>query len=515
MSERRSSLFLHVLLKSLLQGLAWAGLAAWKSEAGSFLGGFLLVWGSVFFVVSLLWNLLLWPLARALSERVSLRAPRFIWGTIEGALGAALLLGFLPVARSLGDVARPVIAVVTGLAWLLPGTSKGRLWVAVALPFGFVALLTALDPEGSYAERYTESVLDATRLPPGVAHAVEDPRALDRLGRARALAWSFIETHPPEALRWSWEEAVAALGVLSYGRVAEDSAAVAWVEEWLDAHVEHAAEETLWADAAAPVLLWLELDSAAVQLERVDRYVREEAPRTSRGVLSHAGALGGGLLPPMAWVDSLFMHGLYLNRRGAAWALEESETLGRGMVAGLLDPDAGLFRHAAFDLGPVELVVPVEDCFWARGNAWALYYLVDYRLACEAAGREPHPELVGALEAMLAAVLAAQDPESGLWPGDLSQTRASSPPETSSSALLACGLRRAFRAGLAGERALAASERAEQALLGFLDQVAGRARLRGTSTGTHPGFRAYYEAVPRAENVGHGVGAQLLLWTTE
>jgi len=322
---------------------------------------------------------------------------------------------------------------------------------------------------------------------------------------ARAIAHTFMREHPPERLRWSWEEAVAVEGLLACGRRANDPAPLAYARAWVDAHEREALTVALWADAAAPAATALALLRTPLArprdvriAARVDAYVRRGAKRTRGGALSHTGDLLGGTLPAQAWVDSLFMHGVYLNRRGRRepWARVEARRLGLAVTRALGDPETGLFRHAAIDLpGGGLLRLPAERCFWARGNGWAAFFLTDVA---------PAPELAVARDRLLAAVVAAQDPATGLWRTDLlGGASDDNPLETSASALFIAALARAGRSpeavarGLAGIRARVRRERAG-------------AVVTGTSLGTTPGTRAQYRLVPLGDDAPHGVGAVLL-----
>lgn len=519
----------HLILRALLGGLALAGLAACSSGVElphvlPFLG----FWAAFFSLLLGLAGLLSLP-AGVVVARALPRARRGIWGCGEGLLTGLLLGLFVPVVRALGVWAAPACGLAGLLAWQLFPPARDRQTapartrlLAASLPMLLVwGGLGLWNPEGRYARRYQENLLPPN-MAAGAPHVVHAPAGVADSLLARAVAHTFMEVHPPAQLRWSWEEAVAVAGLQAYGRASGDSLAFAYTRAWIDGHREQALAEPLWADAGAPFLAVLELPPAyqrpgdTLLLARLERYLRREAPRTTRGIYSHAGLLLGGWLPPAAWVDSLVMHGLPLNRWGAAWAWQEAETLGSSMLAALQDQDTGLLRHAAFELAGGELLVPIEDMFWARGNAWALLFLVDHLQRAGTEGRPQSTELRGACQRLAAGLLACQDAESGLWRSDLTGPAAGNLPESSASALIACALERAAAAGLLeAEPARAAAARARLALRGLLQWQQGRPVLPQTSTGTHPGFRGYYRAVPMASNVSHGVGALLLLLCPE
>ncbi len=399
------------------------------------------------------------------------------------------------------------------------------MWAVLALlpVLGFLVY----NPEGRYEERYEESRLKPSDLAVPPPFPGRDPSTLTDLEVAHALASTWMRTHSPEKMRWSWEEAVALEGVFMYGRLAGEERAVRFVRRWIDAHREEALQTPLWSDAIVPFGLVLALQDALPRpgdrplLDRAEAYLRREAPRTREHVPSHTGHLAGGWLPAQAWADSLFMCGVPLNRiferTGQNWAWEESRRLALGMARSLRDPATGLYRHASFDLGPLQLVLPVEKCFWARANGWALYFLVDAQIARRSQGQPLDPELQFLLDSLARAFLKEQDQETGLWRTDLAGggSEPVNPFETSASALAVAALRRGWRSGILADLdgVEGAIEVGLRGLRSRIDWRRGHPVLLGTSVGTHPGFRAYYRKIRTDENVGHGVGAMLLALT--
>jgi unsaturated rhamnogalacturonyl hydrolase len=507
------SALLGAVLRAL--GAALAALVASGVESGAALT-FLPLWTAIFFV-----SLALAAPIEAFLTRRFLGPPaggRGVRTAGRGALGGALAFVFvwarLPIARALGPLGALGAALGGAVAALLFPWRRDEPALPVAsapalLLAAYAAAYVAIDPAAR--ERYAANRLDETALAAPPPFPGRDPATLSDLEIATALARTFVRTHPPARLRWSWEEAVAVDGLLAEARRTGDSGPREYARAWIDAHLAEALEGPLWADAAAPAAAVLAVGGDARIVERVDRYVREEAPRTRAGAISHPGLLARGLLPRQAWVDSLYMHGIYLDRRGASWALDEAARLGRAMAASLRDPESGLFRHAAVDVGPLTVRLPVERTFWARGNGWALYFAVDHAIARK--GPPPWD-----LEPALASLLAAQDPASGLWRTDLlGPAEPANPLETSASALFVAALRRGRAAGLFAKDARidAAIARGLAGLRARIRWDRGHPSVVGVSTGTHPGFRAYYRAVPQDENVAHGVGAVLLALTAE
>ncbi len=508
-------------LLALGRGGALAG-AAWIASGAPAPGPtFVATWTVAFAAALALLALLEQPLWEALGARLGSRPRAAAFGATLSLAQLAGLAWLWSPLRSLGGWGPLGVAAAGGLVGaLLPprGATRPRLaWVSAALLVALATALAGVDPEGRYRTRYAENRLGPAELAAPPPFPGRDPATLSDLEVAEALAHTWMRTHPAARLRWSWEEAVALEGLLAYGRASGDPAPAAYAREWVEAHGAAALSEPLWADAAAPAATALVVAGALhPAVDRVARYVREDAPRTRRGALSHTGLLGGGLLPPQAWVDSLFMHGVFLHRLartpGGEWAAEEALRLGRAAVAALQDEVSGLFRHAEVEVGPLAVRLPVEPLFWARGNGWAAWFLVDALETRRALGLPLDPTLGAALDRLAAAVLGAQD-EGGLWRTDLLGPReATNPLETSASALFVAALQRAHAAGLRTPTP-GDVERLARARAALREQVVwreGHPVLVGTSTGTDPLWSAAYRAVSADENVGHGVGAVLL-----
>ncbi|MHC4392594.1 MAG: glycoside hydrolase family 88 protein [Planctomycetota bacterium] len=525
-------------------GAALVALVLSDVESG-YRASFLLIWTLIFCLAHLPLGLLELPLCRRLAgafETGRARARLFAITTLFGVLVGMTFWARAPAFACLGllGVGASALtgALFAALLGLSPQPEPRRLRVGGWLAsFALVAVLLGLcilDPNARYERRYDDAARGAQALqratPTGVAlPATLGPPSVD-MALARAVADGFLGMHPdPAALRFSWEETVALVGALAYAERAEDERVYDFAERWVAAHAAELVESrALLPDACAPAIIALELlragrggTPAQAVVDRVVRYVREEAPRTREGALSHAGRVAFGLVPPQAWVDSLFMHGVFFNRLAtktddgelARWALAESRQLALAMRTHLVDPATGLFRHAYVDLGWFGgFALPVEPCFWARGNAWALYYLADYEAACRASGA-PIDDGLSRLTEDLAEALVARQTDAGLWATGLSgevQPRRN-PIETGGSALMTAGLARARNGSSASpSRYAEAVDRARGGLRTRLRLHGSLAFVLGTSVGTHPGFRHYYRSIPLREHVGHGIGGMLL-----
>ena len=139
--------------------------------------------------------------------------------------------------------------------------------------------------------------------------------------------------------------------------------------------------------------------------------------------------------------------------------------------------------------------------FWGRGNGWVTAVGYDYlRLRAELGGSDPGAEDI--LARQVEAIVAAQDPDSGLWwtvldrPGETYL-------ETSASALFATGLARGRRAGFLGDEVRPVIE---AALAGIATQIEADGTVTGTSGPTTVGTFDDYAAVVVEDDIPYGAG---------
>ena len=148
------------------------------------------------------------------------------------------------------------------------------------------------------------------------------------------------------------------------------------------------------------------------------------------------------------------------------------------------------------------------DVYWARGNGWVTAAGYEY-LAARSARGESDPEVEQILARQAEAVLAAQDPESGLWWTVLNRPLETYL-ETSASALFAAGLARGRRAGLLGSEVLPVIEAANAGVTArLLDDGQGPV-VSGTSGPTGVGGFDDYAAVEQVDGIHYGTGAVIL-----
>lgn len=388
----------------------------------------------------------------------------------------------------------------TSLAWLR--------WAV-----GLVALALGLrcGDERPVASELTAAPFDyCDGVPPDAAcYAARRDPASDRITLARAIADRFIDEHPIAELDWDWEEAVLMLGIAELHRVTDDPRYLDYYRDWLDEHIAAGVDITT-SDSCAPALL-----AALVALDGhqgphrslVDDaldYLDHRALRTPTGGLHHLGV--HGQLGVSLWADSLFMFGGLLTRWGEAQEPARLTMMGEQLMvfADALQGTDGLLAHAS---GWALTHDPTVR--WARGNGWVSVAGHDYLRARRIRGEED-PPVAAALASQRAALLAAQDPSSGLWWTVLDRPGATHL-ETSASALITYALARGFRYGQVDDGALPAIDRAIAGLrTRILDDPEGRPVVTGVSGPTLPGTFDSYAAVPLVDDRPYGVGAVLL-----
>ncbi|WP_437600975.1 glycoside hydrolase family 88 protein [Sorangium sp. So ce590] len=352
---------------------------------------------------------------------------------------------------------------------------------------------------------------------PGAACTPTSPSAEDAFARerapgsesialARAVADRWIAEHPAESLLWDWGEGTVMLSLVELYRVTQHAPYRDYYRRYIDRHIEYGYEITT-SDRCPPATaaLALHAESCAASYEKIVtdvlRYLYEEARRTEQGGISHLGV--SPLFEPTLWVDSLFMFGNVLIRAGDARALDEFSNQ-FDIFASLLQDGPGLFRHAYNWATPQD-----PDVYWARGNAWVTAAGYEY-LRVRAARGERDESVAASLDRQVAAVLAAQDPGTGLWwtildrPGEIYL-------ETSATALFAAGLARGLRHGFLDDAVRPAIDSAMAGVRSRIQEDAsGRPVVTGISGPTTVGRLDDYAEVELGDDISYGVGAVVL-----
>jgi len=323
---------------------------------------------------------------------------------------------------------------------------------------------------------------------------------------ATAIAERWMGEHPADTLRWDWVDAILVYSFMELWRVTGDAALLDYAQSWLERHVE-AGYEIEWSDHCPPMLaaqtLWLERrDPAFLRIvEDVLSYYRV-VPRTEAGGVGHLGHLGR--TNPTQWLDSLMMVAVPLALWGErtnapAWI---EEAAGQALIfAETMQDDSGWLVHASSG-------TQTPDTFWARGNGWVMLAWHEILRVYRVRG-ESNPELEAVTEQLTDAILAAQDPDTGLFwtvvnrPGDTYL-------ETSSTALFAYGLARGLRYGYRDD---GVRDAIAAAMAGIMTQIADGPDgpvVSGISGPTSVGTYDYYAGVEVEDDLPYGLGAVIL-----
>jgi unsaturated rhamnogalacturonyl hydrolase len=330
-----------------------------------------------------------------------------------------------------------------------------------------------------------------------------DP-ASPSIARARSIADRYMRVHPATSMAFDWGEGVLMLSLVDLYRVTGDTALRDYVAAWLDHHIAVGYVDTLTASdrcppAASALALYAE-NCRADYREMVDRtlhYLYEEALRDGEGGINHLGTVD--LFGVTLWLDSLFMFGTVLTRWGAYAAddraLDEQEHQIE-LFASHLQDAGGLLLHA-FNWGGQD-----PNVFWARGNSWVTAAAYEYL------GVRPDEEIRTIANAQASALVALQDPATGLWwtvlnrPGETYL-------ETSASALFAAGLARGYRVGALDAAVLPNITLALQGIESRLVDQDGPV-VTGISGPTTVGDFDHYASIELGDDIHYGVGAVIL-----
>jgi len=348
------------------------------------------------------------------------------------------------------------------------------------------------------------------QAPDAACYASKRDPSSDNVALARAIADKQIEEHTPDTLTWDWGESVMLVGFHELYRVTGDAKYRDYYKSYIDHHVE-AGYEMDSSDTSAPARLALELhvetgeQKYAQVVDDFETYIHERALRTDYGGINHLGT--EDLFGISIWVDSLFMFGGVLIRLGET--RDDSRALGlfaeqHQIFTDVLQEAPGWYRHADGWPG-----AQTPDVYWGRGNGWVTVAGYDYLRLLSLRG-ESDEHARAALEEQAAAVVAAQDADTGLYWTVLNRP-GESYLETSAPALFAYGLARAYRYGLQDGSVLPTIERAMVGVKARIEEDdQGRPVVTGVSSPTTVGTFDYYAELSTTDDISYGLGSVIL-----
>jgi unsaturated rhamnogalacturonyl hydrolase len=344
-----------------------------------------------------------------------------------------------------------------------------------------------------------------------------EPAPHDTLGGAQTLADQAQDRWRAGEIGFDWVDTVLAYGMHRLHATTEAPQWQAYYRIWQTTAVGDL-PDMLSSDSMSPATLAsiLMVEDSSIDLtvttDAAHAYL-DAVQRTDEGAIAHWGEdhpLFGDTR--QVWIDSMFMWGIFLlsefertgDRAHVERFVEQYE-----LFSDLCRSDANLYHHAYDD--ETDSHIPVEEAFWARGNAWVLIAGAELlaRLPDDPAADTIRPLFLSHVDATLAV-----QADSGRWLTVMNSPRGDDPgnyEETSATALIGYALARAYRAGALDDDVLPGIQAALEGLAGrVVEEPDGHLTLQGTSFGTNPGEYEDYLAVPLLDDQIVGVGAAIM-----
>ncbi|MCQ6563123.1 glycoside hydrolase family 88 protein [Paenibacillus mendelii] len=281
--------------------------------------------------------------------------------------------------------------------------------------------------------------------------------------------------------QWDWVPGVGINAIHSYGVSSEREDVKQFVAAWLERNGRKA-ERVKVINAMAPFVIFPDMfrltgdDGYKQTAVRIADWMIHEAPRTRERAFEHT-VTENASFPEQVWADTIFMAVLFLARTAR---LTERTDYAEEAVNQLLvhmrllqDPATGILFHG-WNCGTGN---HMSGARWTRGNGWVVIGMPE--ILGELNGLVELPDELFERYRKLADGLLHYQTADGLWHTVMDQPYFYQ--ETSGSAAIACGLRKAVRSGL-----LDASYRmaAERGLEGVMRKIAYNGEVTGVSSGT-------------------------------
>jgi unsaturated rhamnogalacturonyl hydrolase len=325
--------------------------------------------------------------------------------------------------------------------------------------------------------------------------------------------------------RWEYSRALYLWGQYLVWKRTRDPRHFNYVKTWVDSHISSSGS----IDTSIPRLDNILPGNLAIAMYRETGQARYKAgadtvrrrfnsyPRSSDGGFLHQtkSSMKGEL-----WADGLYMAVPFLARYGTTFndAAYTNDEIAKQLVVytSHLESPAGLVYHAWDQDGSASWAGTGNHSpeFWCRAVGWYGMALVETIETLP----PTHPrraELIGNLQALVAALARYQDPVSGRWfqimdKGSLSNNWT----ETSCSSMHTYTVSRAVQLGYVDARYASV---AQKGFRGVLEKISvgsdGRTNLRDICEGTDAGSSvSYYLGRPRSTNDMHGLGAFLIMY---
>ena len=336
--------------------------------------------------------------------------------------------------------------------------------------------------------------------------------------------------------KWTYEEGVLLDGMMAEWRVTGDGRYFRYVKETVDPHlvgdasgvtpIEGYAAEAHSLDnvKTGQALLTMYRVTQDAKYYRAAKYIRDQL-RTQKRTAS-GGFWHKEIYPNQMWLDGAYMAGPFLAEYGATFQEpEDFDEVAHELLlmdAKMRDPKTGLMLHGwdeSKQMPWADKRTGLSPEVWARAMGWYAMALVDV-LDWMPAGHPQRGALVAAFSRTAAAVVKAQDAESGLWWQVMSQPgRQGNYFEASGSAMFVYALAKGVRKGYLPQADEMAARHGWIAIQSRFVTVGpdGMASLSGTvkvgGLGGKPyrsGTFDYYVHEPVIADDAKGIGAFLL-----
>ncbi len=303
---------------------------------------------------------------------------------------------------------------------------------------------------------------------------------------------------------WDWGAGVALYGLSRAFEYTRDQEIFDFIQYFVDISMEQT-QIPKTVNTTAPLCSVLMLYRETGDTKYLDictefaDWLMDAAPRTENGILEHSGV--GLHWTAQAWIDTVFMAGVFLTRIGTVTGRTEYVEEGLKQVRLHIDAiqeSSGLFYHG-YDY---KLKNHLSSVLWGRGNAWftvSVPEIVEF-------SKIKDEDIIKGFQNQVRAVKECQD-NNGLWHTVL--TDKNSYCEVSASEGFVCGILKGMRMGLLGEEFKECAKKGAEAVIA---KIADDGTVTDVSCGTgiQETVQMYYE-IDRSEIMPWGQGLALLM----
>ena len=329
----------------------------------------------------------------------------------------------------------------------------------------------------------------------------------------------YLKHYNADSLKWNWGEGVLLFALAKFAdKSQKKDKYIDYLKQYHGRYVKQCEMPQInYADRCTPALSGymlakdFNIDIAMPNVKRVVHYIKNEK-RNSLGSINHLGngTIQSIFFPPSIWMDSLMMWDILAVKYGIGLKDQELKDFGLKQpiifASKLKDAEKKLVYHAWNVRG--DKLLPVNNTYWIRANAWMLVTLIE--ILSEIDAKDKYYITLKNLFIELTGGALACRLSSGYWdtvmgyPGFAYE-------ETSGSLLIAYSFARGYRLGLLEKKYLDSAVETFQAVTARMEKEKDGYSIGGISIGTNPSGKCGYRMVPRGKDISYGVGAFILL----